>query len=113
MAVVKKGPSPTGDIFALIGAIIQGTPKLPGASCTNGHRELFLADNPDVEACQAICQLCPCLQPCRDWALTQDNALTGVVAGELRAYSPLVPKRPQIRKPRPRIRNPKTDDDAA
>jgi Transcription factor WhiB len=84
-------------VWTLLAQIIGNTPKLDGASCTNGHRQVFLADKPDIEACQLVCSRCPALQPCSAWAETQPQ-LEGVVAGRVRVYDPTLPKQ-RIQKP--------------
>jgi hypothetical protein len=89
------------DIWSLLCEIIQDTPKLDGALCCNGSRDLFLTDAPDVEACGAICACCPALEECRSWATDSENLLTGFVGGQLYEHNSQKPARPRhrIRKP--------------
>ena len=95
----------------LLAAILRGTPKLSGALCPGRHHifDAEQGDQADREYAQhravELCQQCPALSACREWATTQRD-LTGVVGGEVRHPRPLneakwKPKRPKP-KPKPR-----------
>lgn len=67
----------------LVAAIIADTPRLPDALCRS-RPDLFDGED-DEHARQAanICQRCPELQQCGEWAATlKHNQRNGVLAGE-------------------------------
>lgn len=72
---------------------LDGVPVLHGALCRS-RAPLFdsTSDNPEVPAqraariavAQGICQICPALEPCREWAAgTEPVELSGVIGGKL------------------------------
>jgi hypothetical protein len=92
----------------LTAAIVRGTPKLSGALCRQWP-ELFDGDDEETaDRAAAICQRCPALQACGEWAGgLRHNQRNGVIAGQ---FQPWVSHPSELRK---RINtNPKgTNDD--
>jgi hypothetical protein len=87
----------TYDLTALVGALAR-VPLLAGARC-RGRADLFDgSDGPEGERTRlaaALCNACPALAACSDWADSQpDNKLDGVIAGRLFAYAPHAARRP-------------------
>ncbi|CAM4228507.1 hypothetical protein MB901379_03588 [Mycobacterium basiliense] len=77
----------TAPWVSLVAAILQGTPRLPGALCRQ-RAELF--DGDDAEAtcrAQQLCRRCPEREPCGAWAATlRHNQANGVLAGQIRQW---------------------------
>lgn len=73
-------------------AEIASVPHMPRALCRN-RAPLFDSASQATEAV-ALCRRCPELDPCRSWAnaLPRD-AITGVVAAEVRSGPPPEPSR--------------------
>ncbi|OBF55060.1 hypothetical protein A5756_00760 [Mycobacterium sp. 852002-53434_SCH5985345] len=71
----------TTAIVDLLAELAANTPALPRAACRR-HRQIFDSTEPDdIATATQICQHCPELAPCREWADTQaPRTLTGVVA---------------------------------
>jgi WhiB family transcriptional regulator, redox-sensing transcriptional regulator len=96
----------------LLARMLRDSPRLTGALCPGRHHifDAEQGDQADREYAQrravALCQQCPALTACREWASTQRD-LCGVVGGEVRHPRPAddakrkKPKRPKP-KPRPR-----------
>lgn len=81
-----RQPDRRADWLDLVGAILDGTPALPGAACR--HRPaLFDPDSGDPDNAARLCQTCPVLDPCRRWAERQPaGQLCGVVAARLYGF---------------------------
>jgi WhiB family redox-sensing transcriptional regulator len=74
-----------GGTAELVGKILRGVPRLPGAACRD-HPELFNSDDADDQgAAVAICRVCPALPQCRAWvsALPRACRPIGVVGGTI------------------------------
>jgi hypothetical protein len=67
---------------ALLARVLTDTPKLPGAACRDRSGP-FDPESGSPAAALNICQRCPALRPCAEWADTAPN-LRGVVAGAWR-----------------------------
>lgn len=71
---------------------LASVPALPGAVCRS-RAPLFdathdVAETPEqcaarIAQAQALCNQCPALADCREWAHQQTGELSGVIAGEL------------------------------
>jgi WhiB family redox-sensing transcriptional regulator len=79
------GYNPRADAVTLLAEILRGTPPLPGAACV-GQGDLFdYRDDENHAKAITLCQRCPALDACRQWADSQPRAhISGVVAGEIR-----------------------------
>lgn len=76
----------TAQLADLVGTL-RTAPVLPGARC-RGRSELFDGadglDGDRTRLAAALCQVCPALTACSDWAEQQpENSLEGVIAGRL------------------------------
>ncbi|MCA2248825.1 WhiB family transcriptional regulator [Mycobacterium intracellulare] len=71
----------------LVGAILRGVPKLPGALCRQ-RPGLFDGDGDETaEQAAELCRHCPALRECGDWAATlRHNQANGVLAGQRREW---------------------------
>jgi hypothetical protein len=72
----------------LVAAIITNTPPLPGALCRR-QSVLFDAVNDDhARQAAELCQRCPALQQCGEWAATlKHNQRHGVLAGQYHEWA--------------------------
>jgi hypothetical protein len=77
------------DAFTLIGVILRGVPKLPGALCRDVDPAVFDGDDDDDHAAAAkICARCPARQQCSAHAETrQHNTINGIYAGRLHVWA--------------------------
>jgi hypothetical protein len=65
-----------------IAAIVQGTPRLPGALCRHQPMLFDGADEETARQAAELCNRCPAHTRCAAWASTlPDNKVTGVIAG--------------------------------
>jgi hypothetical protein len=78
---------PLVDSITLLGNILRGVPRLPGALC-RGQHHLFDSDLPaDVADAAALCNRCPALQACAEWSSgLKHNQANGVIAAEYRQW---------------------------
>lgn len=82
--------TPRDGVIDLLAVILRGAPRLDGL-CRNRHHifDAEQGDQADREYAQRcaveLCQQCPALTACREWAGTQ-NHLSGVVAGQIRNH---------------------------
>jgi WhiB family transcriptional regulator, redox-sensing transcriptional regulator len=82
-------PKHRPDVISLLAAILQGSPKLPGAPCASDPH-LFDGDTQsDRAAAVELCHRCPALAPCSAWAETAPhNSFHGTVGGRWYEWAP-------------------------
>jgi hypothetical protein len=80
---------------AILTKIFAGSPppSMPDAECRDVSPAIMDAVDDPAEALR-ICARCPELASCRDWlATTGRNTVTGVVAGQVRPFGHIRPRR--------------------
>ncbi|MDW5610010.1 MULTISPECIES: WhiB family transcriptional regulator [Mycolicibacterium] len=69
------------NLIGLLHGLARHTPELPGALCRN-NIGLFDSERPaDVAASIALCERCPALRRCADWADSVDPRYLGGTVG--------------------------------
>jgi hypothetical protein len=86
-----RQPPKTVDVVDLLATVLDSSPALPGSLC-RGRSDVFdvfdAEDDEQLAQAVRICQRCPALDACQDWAATlPDNVVSGVIAGRLFIWS--------------------------
>jgi len=76
---------------------LRGAPALPGAACRGRSAEFDTVDTNQAQAAIEVCESCPALHRCRQWADSQPvNALHGVVGGRVYEWASWVRRKPAV-----------------
>jgi len=80
----------TADALAGVLGAIAAAPSLERGLCVNLWDTFDATDDPAaVEKAKSLCQQCPVLARCAEWsARYDDNQLSGIIAGQVREWSP-------------------------